>query len=178
MEQGERFNAITHFMGTVVAIVGTVILVVIAARSGQARQVTAMSVYGATLVLLYLISTLYHGLGEGRAKHPGSTIGAMKPSRLVLVSVTAMLVLLLAGCDRVTRDNYEKLETGMTMDEVVKILGEPTDLKSFGVGPLEAATGRWEGKKGTISIQFTGQKVRVKRFLAGEAAEDDGHDNS
>lgn len=91
------------------------------------------------------------------------------------VVLVVLSLLLLAGCDRVTRDNYEKIRSGMTMDEVVEIIGEPSDTSSIGVGPLEATTARWDGKKGTISIQFTGQKVRIKRFLANEAAEDDGH---
>ena len=38
----------------------------------------------------------------------------------------------------------------------------------------EASTARWEGKNGTISIQLTGQKVRIKRFLADESEEDGG----
>lgn len=100
----------------------------------------------------------------------------MKRLSFTLVSTTALLLLLLTGCDPVSRENYAKIETGMTMDEVVRILGEPTDLKSVGVGPLEVSTARWEGKKGTISIQFAGEKVRIKRFLADQAAEDDGTD--
>ena len=88
----------------------------------------------------------------------------MRNISLAVVSLLALL--LLASCDRATRSNYEKIKPGMTMEEVVKILGEPTDLRSVGVGPLEASTARWEGKKGTISIQFTGQTVRIKRFLA------------
>ena len=91
--------------------------------------------------------------------------------RLILsITLTALALLLLAGCDRVTRENYAKIENGMTMEQVVKILGEPKDYDSIGVGPLEAATARWEGKEGAISIQFVAQKVQIKRFLAGEDA--------
>jgi hemolysin III len=67
MHDGERFNAITHLIGTILAVVGTAVLVVLSARNGDAKDVVAMSVYGATLILLYLISTLYHSL-KGQAK--------------------------------------------------------------------------------------------------------------
>lgn len=90
----------------------------------------------------------------------------------ILTALTLFAVLLLAGCERVTRENYEKIRTGMTMDEVVKILGEPTDQQSVGIGPLEATTARWEGKSGAISIQFVGKKVQIKRFIAGGEKDD------
>ncbi len=98
----------------------------------------------------------------------------MKRTPLITILLTLFV---LVGCDRITRDKYEMITTGMTMDEVVEILGEPTEMTSVGIGPLEASTARWEGRTGTISIQFTGEKVRLKRFLANERAEDDGHDS-
>ncbi|HUP59544.1 MAG TPA: hemolysin III family protein [Thermoanaerobaculia bacterium] len=69
MYPGERFNSITHLVGTVLAIVGTAALITVAAVYGKAdaRRMTALAVYGAMLVVLYLSSTLYHSL-RGRAK--------------------------------------------------------------------------------------------------------------
>lgn len=64
MYPGERFNAITHVVGTVLAIGGTAALIAVA--SG-ARRITALAIYGAMLILLYVSSTLYHSL-RGRAK--------------------------------------------------------------------------------------------------------------
>jgi major membrane immunogen (membrane-anchored lipoprotein) len=47
-------------------------------------------------------------------------------SRLLRFVVTGFMVLLLAGCGKsVTKDDYEKINTGMTRDEVVKMLGSP-----------------------------------------------------
>jgi hemolysin III len=65
MYPGERFNSITHLVGTVLALTGAVALLVI--TTGNARKLIAFGVYGAMLVLLYLSSTLYHSL-RGRAK--------------------------------------------------------------------------------------------------------------
>lgn len=69
MYRGELFNSITHLVGTVMAVVGTSVLITTAAFHGAgARQLVALSVYGAMMVVLYLSSTLYHSLNPGRAK--------------------------------------------------------------------------------------------------------------
>lgn len=67
MIKGERFNSISHLVGAALALAGAVVLVVAASQDGDARRIVSFSVYGATLFLLYLVSTLYHGL-PGRAK--------------------------------------------------------------------------------------------------------------
>jgi hemolysin III len=67
MYYGEKFNALTHLVGAVLALVGTVVLVVFAALDGDPWKVTSVLIYGVTLVLLYSFSVLYHSL-RGRAK--------------------------------------------------------------------------------------------------------------
>jgi len=67
MYAGERLNAITHLVGSVLALIGTVALLILVVQRGGAREIAALGVYGAMLLLLYLSSTLYHSL-RGRAK--------------------------------------------------------------------------------------------------------------
>lgn len=67
MYYGERFNSSTHLAGTLLAAAGVPLLIVLAARSGDAWKVVACAIYGAALFLLYGTSTLYHSL-RGRAK--------------------------------------------------------------------------------------------------------------
>lgn len=67
MYYGERFNAITHLVGAVLALAGTVILIVVAALERDPWKIVSASIYGATLVLLYSSSTFYHSF-RGRAK--------------------------------------------------------------------------------------------------------------
>ncbi|MGE5387045.1 MAG: PAQR family membrane homeostasis protein TrhA [Betaproteobacteria bacterium] len=67
MRHGERFNAISHLAGTALALAGGIILIVLASRGGDAWKVTSVSIYSATLVLLFTFSTLYHGL-SGKLK--------------------------------------------------------------------------------------------------------------
>ena len=68
MYYGERFNAVTHVVGAVFALAGTVMLVVLAALGGDPWKVVSVAIYGVTLVSLYSISGLYHSL-RGRSKN-------------------------------------------------------------------------------------------------------------
>ena len=64
---GEKFNALTHIIGAVLALCGTVALVVLAAVDGDPWKVVSVSIYGVTLVMLYSFSAFYHSL-RGQAK--------------------------------------------------------------------------------------------------------------
>jgi hemolysin III len=65
----ELSHAITHGLGAVLAIVGLCILVVRAALYGNTWHVVACSIFGATLVMMYVASTLYHSIPLPKAKH-------------------------------------------------------------------------------------------------------------
>ncbi len=67
MYHGERFNSITHLVGAALALAGLIVLVVFASLQGDPWKIVSFSVYGASLFLLYTLSTLYHSL-RGRAK--------------------------------------------------------------------------------------------------------------
>lgn len=67
--KGEEIaNAITHGLGALLAIAALVLLIVFAAFDGNVWHVVSFSVFGATLVVLYMASTLYHSLTNQRAK--------------------------------------------------------------------------------------------------------------
>ncbi|HEX3071072.1 MAG TPA: hemolysin III family protein [Thermoanaerobaculia bacterium] len=69
MYAGERFNSITHIAGSVLAIIGTVVAIESAVTRGRdGETITAVAIYGAMMIVLYLSSTLYHSL-RGRAKN-------------------------------------------------------------------------------------------------------------
>ena len=67
MQQGERLNGYTHLAGALMALAGATVLVTMAAIKADPWRIVSFSVYGTTLILLYLVSTLYHG-ARGRAK--------------------------------------------------------------------------------------------------------------
>ena len=67
MYHGERFNAWTHLVGALLALTGATWLIVTTSLRADAQAITSVSIYGAALVLLYAISTVYHSV-RGRAK--------------------------------------------------------------------------------------------------------------
>ena len=67
MYHGERLNAWTHLVGALLSISGASVLITLAAVMGDPWKIVSVSIFGATLILLYSASTLYHSV-RGRAK--------------------------------------------------------------------------------------------------------------
>ncbi len=65
----EIANSVTHGIGAALSIAGLTLLVVLATIHGDVWRVVSFSVYGGTLVILYLASTLYHSVPNPRIKH-------------------------------------------------------------------------------------------------------------
>ena len=64
----EVANSISHGFGLILAIIAVPVLVTAALRVGKASFVVGVSIFGASMVVLYLASTLYHSLTHERAK--------------------------------------------------------------------------------------------------------------
>jgi len=64
---GERFNSISHLVGAALALAALVVLIASASGDGNAWKLVSFVIYGVTLFVLYLISTLYHSI-KGRPK--------------------------------------------------------------------------------------------------------------
>jgi len=64
----EIANGITHGIGVLLSIAGLVILIVQAARYGTAWHVVSYTIFGSTMFILYLASTLYHSIKHQKAK--------------------------------------------------------------------------------------------------------------
>lgn len=83
-------------------------------------------------------------------------------NRKLLVIASATTLLLLGACSKVNADNYAKISTGMSRDEVHGILGSPDDASGGGIGDLTMTAETWKGSKQTIHINFVGDKVALK----------------
>ena len=82
----EIANAVTHGVATLLSIAGLRVLVAFAASySGSALVVTAVAIFGASMVCLYTASTLYHAIPNIRAK------------KVLQVLDHAMIYILIAG---------------------------------------------------------------------------------
>jgi hemolysin III len=96
MYPGERFNSISHLVGACLALVGTVVLIVLASLHGDARKIASLSIYGVSLLALYTFSTLYHSL-KGRAKRVFRHLDHTAIYLLIAGSYTPLTLVVLGG---------------------------------------------------------------------------------
>ena len=81
----EIANSVTHGIGAGLSVAGLTLLVALAAIYGDVWRVVSFSIYGSSLVILYLASTLYHSFQNPRIK------------RMLRVLDHASIYLLIAG---------------------------------------------------------------------------------
>ena len=79
----------------------------------------------------------------------------------VLVLATVLLV---AGCSKVTQENFAKIQDGMSEQEVAAILGSPTESSSGSILGISGTSSKWAGGDATISISFVNGKVALRSF--------------
>ncbi|WAD26713.1 hemolysin III family protein [Pseudomonadaceae bacterium T75] len=96
MYHGEKLNAWTHLTGGVLALIGSVWLLVVAALSGDLAKIVGVAIYGFTLVLLYSASTLYHSV-RGRAKVIMQKLDHLSIYLLIAGSYTPFCLVTLRG---------------------------------------------------------------------------------
>ena len=69
LSAGEEIaNSISHGLGLLLALIALPILVISAVRIGSTRFMIGAAVFGVTMILLYLASTLYHSVTHDAAK--------------------------------------------------------------------------------------------------------------
>lgn len=96
MYKGERFNGITHLVGAGFAIAGLPILLLSGNAIDDVWKIVSFSVYGAFLILLYLISTLYHST-KGQAKRIFQKLDHIAIYLLIAGTYTPLTLITLRG---------------------------------------------------------------------------------
>lgn len=96
MYRGERFNAWSHLVGALLALTGSVWLIVLSSLDGDPWKIVGVSIYGATLLLLYTISTVYHSV-RGRAKRILQKLDHLSIYLLIAGSYTPFCLVTLNG---------------------------------------------------------------------------------
>ena len=89
------FNSITHGVGTVLSVVALILMVVYASYNSDAWSIVGVSVFGATLILLYMSSTLYHAFPRGRIKQIFKTLDQSFIYLLIAGTYTPVLLITL-----------------------------------------------------------------------------------
>lgn len=69
--------------------------------------------------------------------------------------VAAGLLLALFGCSKLTLENYNKIETGMSFEEVTQLIGEPA--KCDDVMGMRSCS--WGDEKRSVNVTFAADKV-------------------
>lgn len=93
----EIANAITHGIGALLACTALVILIVIASIYGTVWHIVGFTVFGSTLLILYLASTLYHSLTHRGAKQLFRKFDHMAIFLLIAGTYTPFCLTVLAG---------------------------------------------------------------------------------
>jgi coenzyme F420-reducing hydrogenase gamma subunit len=91
-------------------------------------------------------------------------------SRMRAVALTMVICMGLVSCagSKITQENFEKIKTGMSLSQVIAILGEPTESSSVDVAVVSGAVSKWKKGDLTIAIQFVNNKVVAKQLSKGE----------
>ena len=89
------FNTITHGIGSVLSIVALVLMVVYASYNSDAWSIVGVSIFGSTLILLYMSSTLYHAFSNGRVKQIFKTLDQSFIYLLIAGTYTPVLLITL-----------------------------------------------------------------------------------
>ncbi len=95
--QEEIANSVTHGVGAGLAIAGLAVLVVLAVRYGDPWQIVSVSIFGASLVILYSASTLYHAVQQPRLKSVLRKLDHASIYLLIAGTYTPFLLISLRG---------------------------------------------------------------------------------
>ena len=96
--RGEEIaNTISHGMGALLAMAGAVPLIVKAVMTGSGRAVVGVSLYAASLIALYVASTVYHGVTAPGAKRTLRVVDHCSIFLLILGTYIPLALLTLCG---------------------------------------------------------------------------------
>jgi hemolysin III len=96
-QKEELINAITHGFGALLAIAALVILVVLSSMEGTPWHIVGFTIFGSALVILYTVSTLYHGFTNTRLKELFRKFDHMAIFLLIAATYTPFCLTVLNG---------------------------------------------------------------------------------
>jgi len=91
-------------------------------------------------------------------------------SHLRAVILVMVICMSLVSCSslKISQENFEKIQTGMSMAQVTDILGPPTESSSVDVAVFSGTVSKWKAADVTITIQFVNGKVVAKQLSKGD----------
>ena len=85
-----------------------------------------------------------------------------------LLSLLVILLWLSACGSKLNEETFDRIKNGMPKEEVIAILGQPTETSALQLGGLSGTSAVWEDDTTRITIQFINDKVQVKQFTRSE----------
>jgi len=120
----ELANAYSHLAGTLMAVLGLVLMLISSTSSGNAIHIITSSVFGATMVILYLSSTMTHILPMGRLKDSFFNLDRIAIYLLIAGTYTPIALIGIGGT---LGWMIFALEWGIALTGILMILFKPGD---------------------------------------------------
>ncbi len=93
----DRANSLTHAVGAGIFVAGLALIIVLASLTGDPWKIVSVSIYGATLVILYTISTLYHSVKSVKVRRVFRILDHVSIHLLIAGTYTPFMLVSLRG---------------------------------------------------------------------------------
>jgi len=93
----DRANSLTHAVGAGIFVAGLALIIVLASLTGDPWKIVSVSIYGATLVILYTISTLYHSVKSIKVRRVFRILDHVSIHLLIAGTYTPFMLVSLRG---------------------------------------------------------------------------------
>jgi len=93
----EIANAISHGVGAILSVAGLTILVFYAVLAQDTTRITSFAIYGTTLVIMFLSSTLYHALMHNKSKQLFKLLDHCAIYLLIAGTYTPLMLITIQG---------------------------------------------------------------------------------
>ena len=126
----EIFNMVSHIVGGALGVVVLVLCVIVAALNGNIYGIVSSVIYGTSMILLYTISSIYHGLRPGTAKKVFQVLDHCTIYILIAGTYTPIVLSAMRVVNPVVAWTLFGVEWGLT---AFAITLTAIDLKKYGV---------------------------------------------
>lgn len=126
----ERFNYISHIVGGAIGVIALVLCVVISAWHHDIMAIVTSVVYGITMILLYSMSSIYHGLKDGMAKRVFQVLDHCAIYILIAGTYTPIALCAVRGVDPIVGWSIFIVEWSLA---IIAIIFNAIDLKKYAI---------------------------------------------
>ena len=105
----ELFNMISHIVGGSLGVIALILCIIFSAINGDAIKIVSSIIYGSSLIILYTMSSIYHGLHPNTAKKVLQVIDHCTIYMLIAGTYTPILMVKVRTIDPLLHGYYLRL---------------------------------------------------------------------